>query len=802
MKRLGLLEKSVATIAGSRLFDGQWYKAHFNIDWTTHDPVVHFLQTWQEHFISPSASFDICKYIAANSDISFDGLNPLFHYLEIGQFQYRQIFAVDDAWDADKILSDLHSTDSNFGRCRVQHGRLALFVCHVRNYRLDDNDVVLLEELRTIADTIILSADCYLPWYEILKVRHLLCAYDCRKRPDEYSTLAAALCLASRGNLFAKYEQTVIATNSAYPLDSLKPGLLNTLPCLQGSLNNSTAPLPVLLFVPSADLKQATKGNCAQASVKRFIEDIIDRATSIAGGPNFKINPSWYLDFAVQVVNAPDLPVVTLVEQALTSCGLSPFEAKISVLLPTAAPIEQIMEALGSVVSQNYPHFEILLLVRRDSGYLRAEIEAAYPSECERGMIRFITPKQIDSLADAIKAGAAAASGAYIFMLMPEFRLRPDTLHLLTLARLALPEKDILHAPSGITLDSLEARPLSEQLVQGCHYDSVAGLFWHEGINFDLALAELDQSWTASFRFLRVMEKMHKVGRLANIWLEPNRPHIPLPKYSPPNHKGKKVVQTLILGYNCDNCLEEAVESVLMQEGDFEHKLTICNVNLSVNDKAIAQEYVRKFSQIEFFDARGYASPLFIKKLCDADFLCPLYGHDYWIDPAKIASQLEYMELHPQLRACFSASHVLDEYSLQTFPVHSSTYLSQIITIHHMLKLEDPAPFFSCCLYDGALMKIAPDFLFSLWPPDYLLCLFFANYGQIGYLPRKQAVQRKTNRSLWFRFTKLDYLVRSAAMRRQADWLTPFEQRETLNQVIRDYDWQLNNYLQEESDNV
>ncbi|WP_197364788.1 hypothetical protein, partial [Streptomyces clavuligerus] len=73
--------EAVALIAGSDLFDAEWYRATQAPGVAADHAAGHYLQDGAAWGLSPGPLFDGPWYLRTNTDVADAGQNPLLHYL-------------------------------------------------------------------------------------------------------------------------------------------------------------------------------------------------------------------------------------------------------------------------------------------------------------------------------------------------------------------------------------------------------------------------------------------------------------------------------------------------------------------------------------------------------------------------------------------------------------------------------------------------------------------------------------------------------------------------------------------------
>lgn len=128
------------------------------------------------------------------------------------------------------------------------------------------------------------------------------------------------------------------------------------------------------------------------------------------------------------------------------------------------------------------------------------------------------------------------------------------------------------------------------------------------------------------------------------------------------------LVSVDMLVYNHEKYLAQAIEGVLMQEGDFSIELLIHDDASTDRSPDIIRSYAEKYPQIIkpiFQRENQYSQGVSIL----GEFEIPRYsgkyvayceGDDYWIDPRKLQKQVAFLEAHPDFVAVGHNVKVVD----------------------------------------------------------------------------------------------------------------------------------------------
>ena len=140
-------------------------------------------------------------------------------------------------------------------------------------------------------------------------------------------------------------------------------------------------------------------------------------------------------------------------------------------------------------------------------------------------------------------------------------------------------------------------------------------------------------------------------------------------KYS--NHS--PLVSVCIITYNHEAYIAQAIESVLSQKTDFPFEIIIGEDDSSDNTRNIVTRYREQYpdkirlllnSRSNVIYVNGHATGRwnFIQTLSNSvgKYIAFLEGDDYWTDPLKLQSQVDFLEANPEYVLCGHRIKVVD----------------------------------------------------------------------------------------------------------------------------------------------
>lgn len=221
------------------------------------------------------------------------------------------------------------------------------------------------------------------------------------------------------------------------------------------------------------------------------------------------------------------------------------------------------------------------------------------------------------------------------------------------------------------------------------------------------------------------------------------------------------LVSVVIVTYNHERYLAEAIEGVLGQKTDFPFELLIgddCSTDGTAGVALQAQrdhpERVRVITSDANVGLNGNYARLL--RAARAEFIAYCEGDDFWSDPTKLQRQIDYLRAHPDVGAVHTDfDHILwrdgrwrrladsMQHRCNGRPVPEGDIFPVLLRGNFIqtCTLCFRAKFARECLDQGALKDA---YAVNDWP----LCLYIAAQSKIDYLPGSTAVYRKVSGSI------------------------------------------------------
>lgn len=209
--------------------------------------------------------------------------------------------------------------------------------------------------------------------------------------------------------------------------------------------------------------------------------------------------------------------------------------------------------------------------------------------------------------------------------------------------------------------------------------------------------------------------------------------------------------------YNHEAYIEQAIESVMMQETDFKYQLLIGEDCSTDGTRVICQKLKAKYpAKIELYlheNNRGANSNgVFMYEKCfqsDAKYIALCEGDDYWTDPLKLQKQVDFMEAHPDYGLVHTDVNHLFEINGELIEAYNATkkitipkgyIFEKLLPVSHLVKTM------TVCVNKDLLLRALNNILkynIDLVVADLPLWLEMARLTKFHYFPDVSATYRK-----------------------------------------------------------
>jgi glycosyltransferase involved in cell wall biosynthesis len=214
-------------------------------------------------------------------------------------------------------------------------------------------------------------------------------------------------------------------------------------------------------------------------------------------------------------------------------------------------------------------------------------------------------------------------------------------------------------------------------------------------------------------------------------------------------------VSVCMISYNHENFIEEAINSVLMQECDFEVELIIANDNSPDATNEVIEKIIKNNendSWIKYFKNEKNIGmmPNFLYALqkCKGKYIAICEGDDYWTDPLKLKKQVDAMEADSDIGLVYTNYKITREEENRTSLIAYDKLMPEGYCLDKIIKGKFPwtvTTMLRKSLIENDIEKILkPHYLMG----DFPLWLHLAANSKLKYLPDITSVYRRNLNSV------------------------------------------------------
>jgi len=220
-----------------------------------------------------------------------------------------------------------------------------------------------------------------------------------------------------------------------------------------------------------------------------------------------------------------------------------------------------------------------------------------------------------------------------------------------------------------------------------------------------------------------------------------------------------KKVDILLISYNQERYITQAIESLLMQRFDGEISVIVADDSSSDKTLDIIQSFEAN-SQFRFVFLPKEANLGIFKNYkrafaaCSGEYVAVLEGDDYWVDPYRIQKHVDFLDKH---RECVMTMNRMIVYyeSQNRFSHQKWTFKEDYQYINaQMMAYGNLLGNLSACVFrKSEIDKLKPE-IFDINTADWMYGLALGQYGFIAKLKDLMSVYRVSPNGVWSKKSK------------------------------------------------
>ncbi len=210
-------------------------------------------------------------------------------------------------------------------------------------------------------------------------------------------------------------------------------------------------------------------------------------------------------------------------------------------------------------------------------------------------------------------------------------------------------------------------------------------------------------------------------------------------------------LSVFVVTYNQEKYIRQCLDSILMQEVDFDYEVVIGEDHGTDGTRAICEEYAAKYSQVRLLPLKerlGIAGNW--KRVlgeCRGEYIALCEGDDYWIDPKKLQKQVDILDSNREIgyvfSNCYGEKMTGERFDWWKTNKHYDPPILPLSDLHYILGHGIMPTTQTVCLRSSCLPDTLPDFMKGHLYADLILLVVVAWKGcKIAYIDELLAVYR------------------------------------------------------------
>lgn len=207
----------------------------------------------------------------------------------------------------------------------------------------------------------------------------------------------------------------------------------------------------------------------------------------------------------------------------------------------------------------------------------------------------------------------------------------------------------------------------------------------------------------------------------------------------------KPLLSVCLITYNHVKYIEQAIESVLMQQVSFPWELIIADDFSTDGTRDILLDYKKKYPDfitliLQERNVGAGKNWLDLVNYPNAEFIAYFEGDDYWTDPNKLQKQVDFLEKNPGYSTCFHYTRALNENGVldKYYGMHPGRWDFYIEDTFSETSLFHS----SSIVYRRAAFK-QPDWILKVASGDMAQFSILSSAGPLHCIPEVMSIYRK-----------------------------------------------------------
>ncbi|MGY3087903.1 glycosyltransferase involved in cell wall biosynthesis [Hymenobacter sp. UYAg731] len=201
-------------------------------------------------------------------------------------------------------------------------------------------------------------------------------------------------------------------------------------------------------------------------------------------------------------------------------------------------------------------------------------------------------------------------------------------------------------------------------------------------------------------------------------------------------------VSIVLLTYNHEAFVEQALEGILRQEVAFSYEVIVGEDCSTDQTRTLVEAYRLRFPACikPIYQARNVGPGANLQAClaeCHGEYIALVEGDDYWTDARKLAKQVQWLDAHPDFSICFHPVKI----------IHTDPSVADAVT-SHAKEVYDFEDFLGRTILQTSsvmlrnVLRPVPGWLFGTYPLDFPFFSLYAEKGKAKLLPDTMSCYR------------------------------------------------------------
>src|SRR5215469_10022320 len=214
---------------------------------------------------------------------------------------------------------------------------------------------------------------------------------------------------------------------------------------------------------------------------------------------------------------------------------------------------------------------------------------------------------------------------------------------------------------------------------------------------------------------------------------------------SPTVLQNRKRVSVLVMTYNHERYIAQALDSVLMQQTNFDWEVLVSEDCSTDRTRQIVKEYAARHPgllRLILSETNLHSNEVVARgiRAAEGQYLALLDGDDYWLSSEKLQTQVDFMDRHPESTVCFHQAVVHNEKNPRPDWYWTPLNQKEISTLQDICMDNFIAT--SSTMFRRQAIEGPPEWYIGFPITDWPLHILYAERGTIGYIREPMSVYR------------------------------------------------------------